>query len=270
MLVKAGLDPTIAFISDTAFKNTLLAIKDEGITYPLTMATSHTRMVLHTAASWVWEAGGDFITPDGRSTLVTTTESLAGFYQYFELSRFLTHETSRLNGEQSDMFFTQGKAAIAISGPWLLQQAADTPEERANIGVAPLPGVSFLGGSNLILWDQSINIQASMALIRFLTSKQFQSTYFNRAGYFPSRLDVLSSPLYSQNPWYHSLSGNLLKGRSFLPLRLWGNVEDGLSRAIHQTWNEIFDSPDTDYHAIVDRNLKLINHRLSMTLSSNR
>lgn len=268
ILEKAGIDASTAFQNDTAFKDTLQALQEAGIAHPLSLATSQTRMVLHNAASWVWEAGGDFITPDGKSTLFATAEALAGFCQYFELARFLTAETRQLTGEQSDMFFIQGQAAMAISGPWLLQLAASTLEERANIGVAALPGISFVGGSNLIIWNQSISIEDSMALIRFLTSSQFQSAYLGEAVYLPSRMDLFSSPLYSQNLWYHELVEHLQNGRSFLPLRLWGKVEDGLSRAMHQTWDEIFNSPGTDYRAIVERNLQLVNRRLNVTLGS--
>ncbi|MBN1668219.1 MAG: extracellular solute-binding protein [Anaerolineales bacterium] len=268
ILEQAGIDATTAFDSDAAFKNTLQAIQDAGIANPLAIPTSRTRMVLHSAASWVWGAGGDFITSDGGVTLIDMPESMAGFYQYFELARFLNAETRQISGEQSDMCFTQGKAAVAISGPWLLRQAAGTLEESANIGVHTLPGVPFVGGSNLVIWNQSISIAASVELIGFLTSAQFQSAYFSDTGYLPSRMDVLSSPLYSHSLWYNALSDPLQKGRSFLPLRLWGKVEDSLCQAIHLTWDDIFNSTDTDYHAIVERNLKLIGRRLNMTLSS--
>ncbi len=90
LLEKAGIDPVTAFQSHAALVNTLQRLSQAGIEMPWASPTHKTRMSLHNVATWIWGAGGDFVSPDGKRTLFNSPEALKGFEQYFELGRFLS------------------------------------------------------------------------------------------------------------------------------------------------------------------------------------
>ncbi|MGC1378223.1 MAG: extracellular solute-binding protein [Anaerolineales bacterium] len=267
ILKKVGLDPYTAFDTDEAFKNTLQRLKKQGVPYPLTIPTRPNPTLLHVAASWVWDAGGSFLSLDGKKTGFAQPEALEGLQRYFELGQFLSPDARDLEAEQSDKLFSEGKAAVAISGPWLLFQSQSLLED---VGFTLLPGVPFIGGSNLVIWQHSVNLDASLALVEFLTNAPFQNTYFvgsgGMAGYMPTRLESLSSPAFAQDLRYRAISEGLKKGRSFKLIRGWGPLETRLNAMLSKTWSNIFSDPERDYRAIVDGDIKKMAGMLDVSL----
>jgi multiple sugar transport system substrate-binding protein len=225
-------------------------------------------MILHNAAPWVWGNGGDFIRADGKTALFAQPQALAGMCHHFELYQFLTAETTNLEASQSDTLYWQGRAAVTISGPWLLHEPNTPPHIRENTDFTFPPGVPFIGGTNLILWHQSANAPAGLELIRFLTSVSFQSSYFKNAGYLPSRLDALASPAFSNDARYRSLAARLQQGRSFKPLPLWGWVEERLVAALRQIAEELSLAVDSVPEPVVTKNLAELQRRTNLTLQT--
>ncbi|MFZ6031062.1 MAG: extracellular solute-binding protein [Chloroflexota bacterium] len=266
LLEKAGVRAETAFVNDTAFKETLQALRDAGIPNPIVMPTQHTRMILHVSASWVWGNGGDFISPDARSALFGHAKVIEAFCQYYELGKFLSPEMRNLQAIDSDAVFTHGNAAITITGPWLLRNPATLPEVWENTEITFPPGVPFIGGTNLILWHQSVDPLASLGLIRFLTSDAFQRKHFRDSGYLPSRIKSLASPDFSNDSRFSLLAPRLQEGRSFKPLPLWGWVEERLCTTLRQIWEEFFLVSDPDIHHLVHKRLNDLERRLNLTL----
>ena len=267
ILKKIGIDPFAAFNTDEAFKNTLQKLKKQGIPCPLAIPTRQNPTLLHVAASWVWDAGGSFMSLDGKKTGFAEPEALEGLQRYFELGQFLSPDARDLEAEQSDGLFSEGKAAVAISGPWLLFQGQSLLED---VGFTLLPGVPFIGGSNLVIWQRSVDLNASLALVEFLTGAPFQGTYFvnsgRMAGYMPTRLDALSSPAFAQDLRYRTISDGLKKGRSFKLVPGWGMMEGRLNAMLSKTWSNIFSDPEKDYRAIVDDDIKKMARLLDFSL----
>ncbi|MFH1523558.1 MAG: extracellular solute-binding protein, partial [Chloroflexota bacterium] len=65
LLEKAGVKEATAFKDFTNLETTLLVLKEKGIRIPLVLPTRRSHMNIHYIASWIWGAGGDFLTPDG-------------------------------------------------------------------------------------------------------------------------------------------------------------------------------------------------------------
>lgn len=264
LLERANVDPLTAFETNENMSNTLQTLREQGIQCPLTIPTCRSRIMLHTAAPWVWAAGGDFLSPDGRNSLFAQPEALKGFCQYYELGRFMIPEVQNLDSGGSEALFFEGGAAVTVSGPWMIKQRL-ADEVQANLGIALLPGVPFIGGTNLIVWNHSKDPGLALQLIAFLTSSAFQGTYFESQGYLPSRLDeLLSLPMFSNES---RLGERIQQGRTFRPLPLWGLVEERLSVCMQQIWHEIFESSGDELcSAIVERNLLVLARRLNLTL----
>jgi multiple sugar transport system substrate-binding protein len=245
---------------------TLARLRNGGAAIPWVVPTRRTWMTLHNVAAWVWGHGGDFISPDGRQPLFNEPQARAGLKAYFALACHLAEDARSLNAFQSDELFWTGKAAVTLSGPWLLQEPAIDPALIATTGLVLPPGVPFVGGSHLMIWKHTWRAPQAVELVRFLTGLEFQRTYAQRTGLLPVRLEALSSPISPSKAPSEHLARGLMEGRAFRPVPLWGLVEEKLVTAMAAIWEDVLSSAQPDLDAILDHHLAPLGHRLNWTL----
>jgi multiple sugar transport system substrate-binding protein len=65
LLEKADVDESTAFIDTAHFEKTVSSLKNMGYIMPLVLTTLRSSLTIHYIASWIWSAGGDFLSPDG-------------------------------------------------------------------------------------------------------------------------------------------------------------------------------------------------------------
>ena len=221
LMKEAGIDEETAFSTHDQLVQTLEQLK-EHVKIPWSIPTQQATMTLHHVASWIWGAGGNFFTPDGRKPLFDSPEALIGLEQYFSLEKFISEAERNRNDTESDALFWQGKAATTMSGPWLLSEGGISEDIRENIGFVSPPGVPFVGGSHLAVWKHSSRPRESFELVKFLTSEEVQDTYCRAIGLLPSKHEVFSMPTYASNPFFQRMAERLKTGRSFRPFLCGG------------------------------------------------
>lgn len=265
LLEKAGVDEHAAFQTATQFDETLERLRTAGVRVPWTVPTGLTHTTLLNVASWVWGAGGDFITADGRRTLFSQPAARAGLRAYFALGRFLPPDVQRLNGLQPDQqFLNDDQTALTLSGAWLFNQVS--PALKTQLGVALPPGASFVGGSHLVIWKHTLKQNAALKLIQFLTQPAAQVHYAQAVGLLPVRLDALAGPPYISDPlWQMAITG-LKSGRTFPVTRSWGLMEDRLTTALSALWADTLAHPDADLEALILKRLEPLAQRLDLVL----
>jgi multiple sugar transport system substrate-binding protein len=266
LLQAAGVDLGSAFASNEALEDTIQRLAKAGVPVPWTVPTGSTHTTLLNIASWVWAAGGDFIAPDGKSTSFLQPEAVRGMRDYFTLGRYLVPEVRRLNGlEPDDHFLHDPGAAMTMSGPWLFCRASRLPGDlSAQIETALPPGGSFVGGSNLVIWNHSRHSEEAVRLVRFLTQHSVQVDYAQRIGLLPARLESLSAqPFVSDRLWGAAVEG-LQHGRTFPPIRLWGLVEDRLAAVLSVVWVDVLSGAEPS--AALIRHLEPLARRLDPLL----
>jgi multiple sugar transport system substrate-binding protein len=272
LLLKAGIDEQTAFRNHASLVQTLVRLKKSGVSNLWGVPIRQNQDTLHNISSWVWQAGGDFISSDGRRILFHHEEALDGMLSYFELHRFLVIDPD--HPDESESYFGLGKTSITPSGPWMwpteiLNDPDVPPEVSANVGAAPIPGVPFVGASDLVIWKHSHNDRMAVKLLRHLTSLKIQLGYAPVSGLLPVRHDVLEKPPYSTDPIYQVMCQSLLVGRSFPNLPLWGLVENKLTAALDRVWADILDQPQIDIRATLKKYLEPLAQQLELTLSQN-
>ena len=272
-LERAGIEEATAFATPAHMEHTLECLRESGCDLPWAMATRRSLSLMHYLASWVWGAQGDFISADGRTILFNRSEAREGMRNYFGLRRFLTPETQHLNDQQAGQLLTAGRAAAALGGPWIWLVAlgrlrATNPELADNIGVTFPPGVPWVGGINLVIWKHTCDAQLALSLVRYLTSAPVQTSLPRLAGYVPVRSHALTMAALAEDPLMQRLQTGLQKGRPFWPLPLWGLVEDKLSLALGNIWEELLAESPAELEVILDRHLEPLARRLGITLSN--
>ncbi|MCS7286349.1 MAG: extracellular solute-binding protein [Anaerolineae bacterium] len=240
---KADVDPERAFSSHETFLEALEKLARAEVEIPLAIPTAPENPTLHVAASWVWATGGEFMSPDGQKVLFNEPEAVEGFCRYFDLYRYIAPSIQGMGDAEVNPLFRKGRVAILISGQWVLNSIRSgdaAPEVLENLGVAPVPGVPFVGGGNLVIWQHARYPDLAIETVSFLTSLEMQETCFKALWMLPTRLETLKSDLFEKDEALRVIRNNLLRGKAFKGAYMWGIVEDGLCSLIASIWNTLF------------------------------
>jgi multiple sugar transport system substrate-binding protein len=270
LLKRAGVDEESGFQTSEQLLDTIHRLQKSGGTIPWAMSTVAATLTLHTLASWVWGAGGHFVSPDGKRTRFSEPEARAGMYNYFRLHRYIPPAARNLDDSQAGELFRRGEAAATISGHWLLNavhRRDANPEVAANLGIALSPGIPFVGGSNLVIWKHCIQTKAAVGLVRLLTGREAQAEHARQAGVLPARTEVLDMPPFTTNPHYRIIGKSLRAGRGFHAAYMWGLVEEKLINALGELWTDIFAAPDPDLENAIASKMEPLAQQLDHTLS---
>jgi ABC-type glycerol-3-phosphate transport system substrate-binding protein len=224
---------------------------------------------LHSAASWVWGAGGDFTRPDGKRTLFCEPPAMEGWLRYFSLYRFMPHPGQPIIGREALGLFANRQAAVTMGSLYLgtQLQARLSAQDLPRLGIALPPGPSLVGGSSLVVWAHTPGVREAADLVVFLTRPDVMTEYCQRTGYLPTRLDVLSSPPFSTDQRFAACIQALQSGRPFPIIQAGGLLENSLANSLAKIWQDIFLSDGQDIRAHLQDNLFPLGRRLDITLS---
>jgi multiple sugar transport system substrate-binding protein len=258
-----------AFDTIDDFSTTIKKLKENKVPSPLILPSGvHFLDRVHIAASWMWGKGGDYFTQDGHQVLLNRPETRAGLQSFFELYHLMSPEDYQLDYEQILDRFMQGSASVIIADcgfPVLVQQ--NNPDLIRKIGAHPLPGVPFVSGDNLIIWQEARYApdreQAAVDLVSFLVSETAQRRFSQTMSQLPVRRDSFDA----LNPPIENLTPTLIKvfehGRSYKPVRLWSRYEQQLGFAFDNITNDVIAKKDVPIESILEIHLSQLQQRFS-------
>ena len=139
---------------------------------------------------FAWSNGGQVIDDDNAFTLddPANVEALEYYASFFDEG--LT--SAQPEGFDITPAFVQGSFPMFFSGPWHLALINETGgEEFADQWtVAPMPtrdsATSFVGGSNLVVFEESDNRDAAWAFVEFVSRPDIQSLWYQEVGALPA------------------------------------------------------------------------------------
>jgi multiple sugar transport system substrate-binding protein len=243
LLEKAGVDPETAFTDWDAFKATLRKLKDSGAvdnkeTYAYGSPGKQAFDLVHHVMPFVWDAGGAELSEDATASTIDSPEAQEGVEFIADLLPEGLYDPTALekDAQQVEDSFKAGRLAVWIGGPWVLaareRKDDDTwaPEVRRNVGVAPMPAgpsgeaYTFVGGSNLMMFENAENKDAAWRLMRYLSEDDTQTAYADLMGMFPARLDPQEQAA-EKDANYAAFYEAIQDGRTYAPIPQWGQVE---------------------------------------------
>ena len=243
LLEKAGVDPETAFTDWDAFKATLRKLKDSGAvdnedTYAYGSPGKQAFDLVHHVMPFVWDAGGAELSEDATTSTIDSPEAQEGVEFIADLLPEGLYDPTALekDAQQVEDSFKAGRLAVWIGGPWVLaareRKDDDTwaPEVRRNVGVAPMPAgpsgeaYTFVGGSNLMMFENAENKDAAWRLMQYLSEDDTQTAYADLMGMFPARLDPQEQAA-QKDANYAAFYEAIQDGRTYAPIPQWGQVE---------------------------------------------
>ena len=198
--------------------------------------------------------------------LLTRPDAITGMRNFFNLIRYMLPKAQGLDETLANQLFYDRQAAALLSGPWTYL-GTNAPQADETIGVAVPPGVPFVGGTNLVIWNyvKDQRARAAVELVRFLTSLPVQATYCKVLGRLPVRLDVLEGVQLAE-PLHQVITQALKQGRSFPALPTWGTVEDKVIPALNDIWRDLLADPTAEVETVIRKNIEPMARRLEITL----
>jgi multiple sugar transport system substrate-binding protein len=249
LIRNAGIEEASAFNSAEDLTRTLARLKSSGVEMPWVVPYGPTHPdTVHYVSSWVWGAGGDYVAADEKHMSFTQPATLAGMMSYFDLFHYLSPDIPHLSQEQTLELFVSGKAAVTIAGadiPYGWLRGNIVPEEvRENLGIAVIPGVPWIGGDNLVIWQHTQlspeRERVAVALVNFLTSRRTQQINAQaEIVNLPTRLDSQQSLPLQGTMITQMIIQSLRVGRAYAPMSMWGRIEHQLGLALGQAAEEV-------------------------------
>jgi multiple sugar transport system substrate-binding protein len=243
LLEKAGVDPETAFTDWDAFKATLQKLKDSGAvdnkeTYAYGSPGKQAFDLVHHVMPFVWDAGGAELSEDATTSTIDSPKAQQGVEFIADLLPAGLYDPTALekDAQQVEDSFKAGRLAVWIGGPWVLaareRKDDDTwaPEVRRNVGVAPMPAgpsgeaYTFVGGSNLMMFENAENKDAAWRLMEYLSEDDTQTAYADLMGMFPARLEPQEQAA-QKDANYAAFYEAIQDGRTYAPIPQWGQVE---------------------------------------------
>lgn len=187
---------------------------------------------------FVWSNGGDVLAEDGSFSLDSpeVVEALEFYDSFFEEGLV----EPQPEGFDMTPAFVQGTYPMFFSGPWhlALLEEAGGPEFADSYAVAPIPGqdsaTSFVGGSNLAVFEGSDNRDAAWAFVEFLTRPEIQAQWFEEVGALPAVESAWEEEALGGNEQLAVFGEQLADTQSPPPIATWEEVASTINDQLEQ------------------------------------
>ena len=277
LLEQLGIDGETAFGTTEGVASTVRKLEQSPLEIPWLIPSSSPPYtdLIHMAASWVWEAGGDFIRidPDGEEVVLNSVQAFQGLKAWLELYRLIPDTYANLNQFDTSNLFARGRAAAVVAdnrfaSSEYLGGANDTV--RKNLGVAPLTSVPWYGGGSLVIWRHTQGYpereHAAVQLVHFLTGKAAELRWGREVHSLPARVEVVQE-LYPEGSSLHR-AFNLASesGRAYPPVPLWRRLEYQIAQGLYQCLQQCRENRSKDIDVILHEQLDPLTERLNLTL----
>jgi multiple sugar transport system substrate-binding protein len=127
---------------------------------------------------WLYQAGGDLISEDGKDILFTSDEAKKAAEFYVNLAQYAPPDYFNSNSYDGRTAFAQGDTAMYVAGAWLAGTLADEfPEIDGKWATAPLPEgdagcKTTIAGDALMMSEQTKVSDAAWLWIEFLSKPE--------------------------------------------------------------------------------------------------
>ncbi|MCL2259734.1 MAG: extracellular solute-binding protein [Fibromonadales bacterium] len=214
--------------------------------------------IVHNLSSWVFSAGGSYLSEDLARSNLLDQRTLDGIHFYFDFVKNGFNDYSNLDkttaGVSSD--FDQGRTAFigeTTSKSMYLDnqnffQANASSIATLEYGCIIPPtsrrgqvGKYFLGGSNLGVFNSTTFKRESITLLRYLTAQSDVQFQFSRiSGFLPALAETYNLPYFSENRNRKVFQQIVENGVSYPAISAWSAIEtDVLTKRLNNIFNII-------------------------------
>lgn len=229
--------------------------------------------LVHIAASWIWSAGGDFLSPDNTRVAFDQEAAIAGLADMLTLFRAVPKKHAHRSPEEVAAMFSEARAAAVLTNNRTVESVIMTskePEVRENLGLANLTETPWCSGGNLIVWKHVMNQpereQAAVSLVKYITSRDAEVRWGRTIHSLMARLEAIELLYPEKHPFYHPIRHLAEHGRAYARIPLWRRLEYQIGQTLAAVIEEARQSPSMEAEAILRRHLTPLAERLNRLL----
>lgn len=184
---------------------------------------------------WIWSTGNDSFTINNESGIKAL--SFIG-----DLVKEGCMSKEVINWTQGDVMnqFISGNLAMMINGPWQVPTMREqAPDLKWKVALIPQASqyASVLGGENFAIIDND-NVDASLAFVNFISSKDEVKGYIDQFGYIAARKDVAETQ-FSGDEIMKKFADQMQYAKPRGPHANWPEISDAISLAFNQVITEV-------------------------------
>ncbi len=271
-LKTARIDEQQAFETPQSLLETVRKLRASGFSSPITLPSGKPFLDrVHIAASWVWGAGGNYISDDGRQAMLNDPRTREGLQAFFELYRLMSPGDHDLSYEETLTRFRTGESSVVIADcGYPMEMLRETPQRVEVTGIHPLPGVPFVSGDNLVIWQTTRQYpereRLALELTGFLVSRSAQSRFCQSLEQFPVRHDALDGLNCELAQLVPVLKETFETGRAHKAIQLWSRYEQQLGRMLDDITADVVSKPNLPVDSILEIHLSQLQHRFSLMM----
>ena len=271
VLNKLNINPNLLNTRDR-FVDALQKIKREKVTIngkivsPMEYPAKNDWNIVHNFASWIFSAGGSFLTEDLSKSNLMSEATLDGIYFYLDLVKNGYNDYSNLDkttaGVSGD--FDQGRTAfigettsklIYLENQNFFQANANSVATIEYGCIVPPTGKRgiqpkyFLGGSNLGVFNATEVKREALTLLRYLTTQSDVQFQFSRiSGFLPALSESYELPYFSENKNRVVFQKIVENGVSYPAVPYWSAIEtDVLAKRFNNVFNIVASSEGREW-----------------------
>jgi multiple sugar transport system substrate-binding protein len=127
---------------------------------------------------WLYQAGGDLLTEDGKDIAFTSDEAKTAAEFYVNLAKYSPQDYLNSNSYDGRIAFAQGQVAMYMAGAWFAGTLSDEfPDIDGKWATAPLPDgpagcKTTIAGDALIMLDGADNADAAWLWMEYLSQPE--------------------------------------------------------------------------------------------------
>ncbi len=266
LLEDADVTAETAFQSAESMEAACQQIKAHGIEAPWVWGLDDGFAIVHSAASWVWGKGGDFISPEGTRAAFFEKNALDGLEAYFRLRQYMPQAGRPLSVAEANRLFVERKSAMTCGPYGFLREfrAAVPAEFRDLLGVAMPPGPPLIAGSDLVVWAHSWKTEEMFRALDALFNVDVQLGYAEHIGNLPVTRAALDRLSTSADANVVAFVTAIETGRIFAVTQFAGILEVQLAGALAALWAELSEQPTDDIRSTLQKALDPVRRRFDM------
>ncbi len=191
---------------------------------------------------FLWQNGGEILPagPDGDVFGPGALEGTLSYLKSFFDDNLSPREANRNNSSINLLnLFESGYLPIFVSGPTLLSELQHyKPQLAGKWATAALPAskasVSFVGGSDLVVFKNSRRKPEAWRFIRFLSRPENQVLWYGISKDLPAVKAAWNDPVLASDPLLAPFKTHLENAKSPPPILAWEEVAEVLSRVMEE------------------------------------
>ncbi|WP_265443483.1 sugar ABC transporter substrate-binding protein [Acetivibrio straminisolvens] len=250
---KAGVNPETDFATWDKYKEALKKLNNieiDGQKLPaLGMPGKNDWNVIHNFAWWIYGAGGDLISEDGKTATFASEAALEGIKFYSELAVEGLMDKPSLEKNTSDIesTFCSGGYATSFMGPWVISTLKRNKAEQGidlvdKVGVTMIPEgpkgrYAFLGGSNIAIFKSSKNQEAALELVKYLSTKEAQVAYSKVTNMLPTVKAAYEDPYFESDAMVKVFKDQLQFAKHYASIPGWAPSETYFQQGLSKIWD---------------------------------